>query len=104
MSLSKPNDDFYVADDDVMNNMNALLNDDLCEMFQELIMPILDSEVIWAVKVLKCGKNCGEDLVLNEFFIHGKDHLIEFITPLLNFIIDCGHFPNQWSNGPLVPT
>ena len=80
MSLSNPNGDFYVADDDVISNMNALLNDDLCEMFQELNMPILDSEVIWAVKELKCGKSCGEDLVLNEFFIHGKDHLVEFIT------------------------
>ena len=103
MSLSNPNGDFYVADDDVISNMNALLNDDLCEMFQELNMPILDSEVIWAVKELKCGKSCGEDLVLNEFFIHGKDHLVEFITPLFNLIFDSGHFPNQWSNGLLVP-
>ena len=103
VSLSNPNGDFYVADDDVMSNMNALLNDDLCEMFQELNMPILDSEVIWAVKELKCGKSCGEDLVLNEFFIHGKDHLVEFITPLFNFIFDSGHFPDQWSNGLLVP-
>ena len=87
VSLSNPNGDFYVADDDVMSNMNALLNDDLCEMFQELNMPILDSEVIWAVKELKCGKSCGEDLVLNEFFIYGKDHLVEFITPLFNFIL-----------------
>ena len=99
VSLSNPNDDFYVADDDVISNMNALLNDDLCEMFQELNMPILVSEVVWAVK----EKSCGEDLVLNEFFIHGEDHLVEFITPLFNFIFDSDHFPNQWSNGLLEP-
>ena len=29
VSLSNPNGDFYVADDDVISNMNALLNDDL---------------------------------------------------------------------------
>ena len=47
-----------------------MLNDDKCEMFQELNMPILDSEVVWAIKELKCGKSCGENLVFNEFFIH----------------------------------
>ena len=83
--------------------MNALLNDDLCEMFQELNMPILDTEVVWVVKELKYGKSCGKNLVLNEVFIHGKDYLVQFITPLFYFIFDSGHFPNQWPNGLLVP-
>ena len=78
VSLSTPNGAFYVADDDVISNMNALLNHDLCEMYQELNMPILCSEV-----TLKCGKSCGEDFVFNEFFIHCKYHLATYIAPFL---------------------
>ena len=63
--------------------MNALLNDDFCEIFQELNMPILDSEVIWAGKELKYSKSCGENLVLNEFSYTVKITLLNLPHPFL---------------------
>ena len=68
VSLSNPNDDFYVADDDVISNMNALLNDDLCEKFQELNMPILVSEVAWAVKEKSVGGGLGFEWIFHSWW------------------------------------
>ena len=71
--------------------------------FEELNVPISEEEIDKAISELKPGKSAGADLLLNEFYIHGKDILKPYLHRLFNFIFNSGVFPEAWSNGLLVP-
>ena len=103
LSLSNPDSDFYVADDDVIQEFNTLIENDMNDMFAELNVPLSADEIKRSIKELKSGKSAGDDLVINEFFIHGNEALCTHLTLLFNFVFDSGEFPTSWSDGLLVP-
>ena len=72
-------------------------------MFNELDIQIDNKEILTAIKQLKTGRSAGPDKMLNEFFINGKNELIDFIHPLFNKIFDTGFFPKEWSEGFIIP-
>ena len=71
--------------------------------FPELDQPIPVSEITEAVKTLKTCKTTGNDYLLNEYFIDGIDILSSHLCDLFNSILNSGYFPDQWSEGIIVP-
>ena len=55
-----------------------------------------------AISQLKSGKSSGEGMLLNDFFVKGKD-ILTYLLRLFNFIFECGVFPDAWSDGLLIP-
>ena len=103
MRLGDPGDEFFTPDDDVLNRLNQLTTSDMTMAFEELNIPLTHKELEDAIQQLKGGKSGGEDLMINEFFVHGKDILMPYILRVFNYIFDCGIFPESWSEGLLVP-
>ncbi len=74
-----------------------------CPTYEELNSPILQEEVITAVKRLHKNKSaCPSDNLLNEYFIATIDILAGHLTDLFNIIFNSGYFPEIWST--IVPT
>ena len=103
MRLSDPGDEFFTPDEAVTQDLADLMADDLECAFHELNCDISEDEIKKAIIALKSGKSGGEDLILNEFFIHGREFLIPYLHKLFNFIFNVGIFPDAWSEGLLVP-
>ncbi|XP_053383523.1 uncharacterized protein LOC123541356 [Mercenaria mercenaria] len=72
-------------------------------MYEELDVPITETEIRKAVKNLNRNKATGIDNLLNEYFIEGVDVLIKPLIVLFNRILNTGKFPRQWSKGVIVP-
>ena len=65
--------------DNVENDVNAYLNDydgsDLdIHVFDQLNVDITIEEILYAIGQLKSCKSAGEDMLLNEMFVHGKKY------------------------------
>ena len=60
-------------------------------------------EVVVAIKQLKRGKSCGNDCLLNEYFIESSDILAAHICDIFNHILNSGYFPKSWTEGVIVP-
>ena len=103
MGLSNPEGNFYVADDDILRDYQNMIDDELQFMFDELNVSIDICEVMNGIKELKQGKSSGADMLVNEFFITGKDILAPFLVRLFNYAFDSGIFPKSWSEGLLIP-
>ena len=56
-----------------------------------------------AITQLKTNKSAGPDMLINEFFIHGKHILASTLVNLFNKIFEVGHFPEAWSEGYVIP-
>ena len=41
--------------------------------------------------------------MLNEFFIYGKNEMINCVYAIFNKVLDLGIFPDSWSEGFIVP-
>ena len=98
-----PDGDFFVADADISREVRLLIESDFVDLFQELNIPISIDEMINAMKDLKNGKCGGDDLLINELFIHAIDVLCPYMLHLFNFIFDSGIFPDIWRDGLLSP-
>ena len=72
-------------------------------MFSELDVSITQDEVKYAINQLHNGKSPGNDLILNEFLIAGKDILKPYITVLFDKILQSGYYPASWTEGIIVP-
>ena len=94
---------FFVADADISREVRLLIESDFVDLFQELNIPISTGEIINAIKDIKNGKCGGDDLLINELFIHGRDVLCPYMLHLFNFIFDSGIFPDMWRDGLLSP-
>ena len=103
MKLSDPGDEFYTPDQAVKDELKELLESELQCAFEELNAQITHDDIKKAIKELKPGKSAGEDLLLNEFYIHGKEFLLPYLHKLFNYVFDQGIFPDTWSEGILVP-
>ena len=70
--------------------------------FEELDEPITQDEIKKAINGLTPNKSCGTDDILNEYFIHAANILIDPLEKLFNKIFESGIFPRQWSTGVIV--
>ena len=52
---------------------------------------------------LKTNKSFANDQLLNEYFIESLDILSSHLVDIFNAILNSGYFPNQWSEGIIVP-
>ena len=71
--------------------------------YEELDESIELSEVMEAIKKLNCNKSNAEDLIINEFFVYGKDILAPTLCKLFNSIFNSGLYPEAWAKGCVVP-
>ena len=70
---------------------------------EELDLPISYDEVVAAVKRLKVCKSCGDDNLLNEYFISSVDIIATHLCDIFNIILNTGFFPDQWADGIIIP-
>ena len=103
MQISDPGDEFFTADRDITERVQHLIQEDLVCAFEELNATITHKELDDSIKQLKTGKSGGDDGLLNEFFIYGRQRLAPYLIPLFNFVFEKGIFPETWSEGLLVP-
>ena len=47
--------------------------------------------------------SAGEDMLLNEMFVHGKNILAPSICVIFNHLLHIGHFPDMWTEGLIIP-
>ena len=71
--------------------------------FSELDKPITSKEIQDVILKLKRNKAFAGDQLLNEYFIESCDILLGHLVDLFNGILNSGHFPDQWSQGIIVP-
>ena len=72
-------------------------------VFEELDSSITAAEVQKCMNSLKQGKACGTDNLLNKYFLEAGDIVLSHITDLFNAIQDSGCFPDNWTEGIIVP-
>ena len=72
--------------------------------YPELNDDITFDEVKRAINNLNRNKSsCRSDNLLNEYFLKTSDILIGHLTDLFNVIFNAGYFPQQWSEGFIIP-
>ena len=74
-------------------------------MFDELNVTIPLEEIRKGIKQLRNGASAGPDLMLNEFLKHtgSSNGLLIYLHHLFNKIFEIGYFPENWSEGHIVP-
>ena len=102
-SINNPLDPFYSPDEDVVYFNERYATNEFNIMFEELNIAFSQDEVLNSIKQLKLNKSGGPDKLINEFFIYGSRTLTPTLCKLFNQIFDKGHFPEQWSEGYIVP-
>ena len=102
-SVNNPLDPFFTPDEDVVHFNERYVNDEFCIMFDELNVNFSHDEVLKSIKQLKTNKSGGPDGLINEFFIHGKNVLLPVLCNLFNKIFESGIFPEEWSDGYIIP-
>ena len=102
-AVNNPNDHFFNADEDVIYFNERYEQNEFNIMFEELNVAFTEHEIIKSIKQLKTNRSAGPDLMLNEFFINGKNELTPTICKLFNKLFEIGYFPASWSEGqPMV--
>ena len=102
-AVNNPADNFYTPDEDVLFFNERYVNDEFSIMFDELNIDFSQTEILQSIKQLKTNKSGGPDMLLNEFFIHGKNVLVPILCNLFNKVFEFGFFPEEWSEGYIVP-
>jgi len=72
-------------------------------LFNEHDLPFTEDDIEQGLTSLHDGKSAGPDLLINEFRINGKHVFSSYLTLLFNKIFEIGYFPEQWSEGLIVP-
>ena len=95
-----------------LNNVQDVESEHFCQTndfdsqdcnFEELDKPITFEEVKEVISSLKRNKSFAGDKLLNEYFIESLDILSSHLVDIFNAILNSGYFPNQWSEGIIVP-
>ena len=92
MKLSDPGDEFFQPNADIRDELNDWLSQELECAFVELNCDISEYEVKLAISQLKSGKSGGEDMLLNELFVYGKDVLLNTFWNCLTLYLILGSF------------
>lgn len=66
------------------------------------IPEILESETMFAIKQMKCGKASGEDAVTPEMLKYGGRSLVKELTDMFNRCIHEQKIPTSWNNATIV--
>ena len=101
--VNNPEDPFFTPDEDILYFVERYEKNEFDIMFAELNLPFEQCEIIKAIKQLNTNKSAGPDMLLNEFFIHGKDTLSIYLLSLFNKIFELRYFPKTWTEGFVVP-
>ena len=83
-SINNPLDPFYSPDEDIVFFNERFANGEFNIMFEELNIGISHEEILNAIKQLKLNKSSGPDMLLNDFFVHGKCILAPILCILFN--------------------
>lgn len=106
-SVSNPDDHFFFTpDEDILYFNERCVNNDfsIIILIDELNLNFTQNEVFFqSIKQLKSNKSRVPDKLLNEFFIHGKQVLLPVLCNLFNKIFESGVFPENWSEGYIIP-
>ncbi|MCG8034648.1 MAG: endonuclease/exonuclease/phosphatase family protein, partial [Candidatus Thiodiazotropha taylori] len=102
-AVNNPADPFYLPDEDVIYFNERYVNNEFSVMFEELNLSLSQHEIIKSIKQLKSNKAGGPDKLINEFFIHGIHILAPVLCNLFNRVFDSGIFPEEWSEGYIIP-
>ena len=102
-AVNNPTDPFYTPDEDVVFFNERYANNEFSIMFEELNLNFSQNEILKSIKQLKSNKSGGPDMLINEFFIHGKQVLVPILCSLFNKVFEYGFFPEEWSEGYIVP-
>ena len=102
-AINDPKDTFYQADEDIFLFNERYVKGELQIMFDELNISISYDEIRRATKQLRTGASAGPDLMLNEFLKNGSTELLTYIYNLFNRIFEIGYFPENWSDGFIIP-
>ena len=62
-----------------------------------------DEDVLKALRYLKNGKACFNDMILNEFLKSSQDLMFPLYTNIFNLVFDTGKIPDKWAEGYIVP-
>ena len=105
--MSIPPVDHVHLDEDITHILyeydNHFERQEMESMYSELHNVITDDEIASAIKQLKSGKSGGNDLLINELFIHGVNVLLPSLTQLFDSILSSSYFPAKWAEGIIVP-
>ena len=102
-AVNNPSDPYYAPDEDVIFFNERYVNDEFCIMFEELNSNFSHVDILKAIKQLKTNKSGGPDKLINEMFIHSKNVLVPTLCNLFNKIFEIGKFPDDWSEGYVIP-
>ena len=102
-AVNNPTHPFYTPDEDVVFFNERYVNNEFSIMFEELNLNFSQNEILKSIKQLKSNKSGGPNMLINEFFIHGKQVLVPILCSLFNKVFEYGFFPEEWSEGYIVP-
>ena len=102
-AINDPGDSFFQIDEDILFFNERYVRGEFQIMFDELNGEILRTELLTAIKQLRNGASSGPDLLLNEFFKNGSETLVTYLHNLFNKLFQMGYFPENWSEGFIVP-
>ena len=102
-SVNNPDSQFFTPDEDILHFIDRYENDEFGIMFEELNLEFSEADILKAINELKLNRSAGPDMLINEFFIHGKGALVKLLCTLFNKLFEIGHFPEAWSEGHVIP-
>ena len=102
-AVNNPEDRFYNPDEDVIYFNERYERNEFSVMYEELNLSFSHQEILKAIAQLRTNKSAGPDKLLNEFFIKGKEVLSTTFLILFNKLFEMGHFPEEWSEGYIIP-
>ena len=102
-AINNPVDPFYSPDEDILYFNERYENNEFEIIFEELNLSFTLDEILKAIGQLKANKSSGPDMLINEFFMNGKNVLAPTLVNLFNKIFENGHFPDTWSEGFVIP-
>ena len=102
-AVNNPADPFFTPDEDIIHFNERYEKNEFRLMFEELNLEFLEGDIERSIKQLKSNKSEGPDKIINEFLIHGHHILQSTICNLFNKIFDLGYFPEEWSEGYIIP-
>ena len=100
---------FFQIDEDILFFNERCIRGEFQIMFDELNSEKLRTELLTTIKQLRNGASSGPDLLLNEFFKKKKKRSETLVTyvylhNLFNKLFQMGYFPENLSEGFIVPT
>ena len=102
-AIDIPDNQFYQADEDVIEFNRRFLYTETNVMIAELAVENSIQEINNAIRELNLGRSGGPDKLLNELIIHERNVLLPHLCKLFNTLPNKGYFPSMWAEGYIVP-